>query len=285
MFKKKSVFQKRIPVGEWWRKVLDSGVISFLNKCFDSVCFKKTVQFVSEVLGRFFSVFLVVELLFLYSIRITFSEIWMGKGHSGTTFFDNFGSMFIQLFDENYFWFFFFPLLHFTIFFSFLSVFMWIYYRNNKKLGWIGFKNFVLSLLVGFMLIYFPIQIVNLDDKVRFMKKEELSQYVSPTKILSFDERREAVELYHSLYLEGLLSWRHDPLAVAKDALENGRLRSYSRDDDKLSIESQGDSEEALYNNAVVLLENERYTMRIYLTGKGDKENRVWVVYSYRVGK
>lgn len=284
MFKKKSILKKEIPVGEWWRKVRDSRVLKFFYTCLVSVGFKKVLLFISEGLACFFWFLFVGGLLFLYSIHTTIPEIWMGGGRSGNVFFDNFGSLFIQLFYENYFWFFFFPLLHFTIFFSLLSFFIWIYYRKDKKLEWIGFKNFILSLLVGFMLIYFPIQIVNLDDKVEFMKKEELARYTGTTKILSINERREAVELYHSLYLEGLLAWRHDPLAVVKDALENGRLRYYSRDDDKLSIESQSDSEEVLYNNAVVSLENERYNMKIYLIGKGSKENRVWVFYSYRIG-
>jgi hypothetical protein len=282
MKNKKKFLKKEISIKEKWENIWDSRMCRFLNKCFMNVGFKKSILFISEGLAVFFWVLLVSELLFLYSIHITNSEIWMGGGRSGNVFFDNFGSIFIQNFLDNYFGFLFFPLLHFTIFFAILSIFMWLYYRNDKRLAWIGFKNFILSLLIGFMLIYFPIKVNDLDEKVKFMKKAEIAYYKGSTKILSIDERRELVGLYHSLYLEGLVSWRHDPLAVVRHELEEGRWRYYSREDDKLSIESESDSEEALYNSAVVVLENKKHHMKFYLIGQGDKENRVWVISSYK---
>lgn len=96
---------------------------------------KNILVIISEYLSRFFSVALVGGTLLLFSTFISIPDLWMGGGRSGNIFHNNFGSIFLENFENNYSWFFFFPLLYFTLFFLVISIFLWVYYRHDKKTG------------------------------------------------------------------------------------------------------------------------------------------------------
>ncbi len=243
---------------------------------------KRILLIISEYFSRFFSVVLVGLALLLYSTYISIPDLWMGGGLSGRIFHNNFGSIFLENFDTNYFSFFFFPLLHFLVFFFVLSLFLWIYYRHDKKVGKIGFKNIILSLLMAFVLIYIPIRIDNFSSKISAMKVKELADYGGITKLFTASERREILNIYHSLYLEGVVSWRHDPIAVVEYELEKGILRSMNGESDELSIEVMTDARGGSYGSAVVLLKNEKRQAEIHLSSQGSDEDRVWIVYGYK---
>ncbi len=244
---------------------------------------KKTLLIISEYLSRFFSVVLVGGILLLVSTFITIPELWMGGGMSGNVFHNNFGSIFLENFEKNYSWFFFFPLLYFVIFFFVLSVFIWVYYRNDKRAGGIGFKNVILSLLVIFILFYFPMRIDSFSSRIALMKAEEISNG-GIIKIFNISERREFLNIYHSLYQEGLLAWRHDPIVVAQHDLEYGILRPFDGEENKLELKSMSEMEESdVIGGAMVLLQNEKRQVEVYLSGLGDENNRVWVVYGYKL--
>ena len=246
---------------------------------------KKTLLIISEYFSRFFSVVLVGGMLFLFSTFISIPDLWMGGGRSGNVFHNNFGSIFLENFEKNYMFFFFFPLLYFVIFFLVISVFIWIYYRHDKKAGAIGFKNVMLSFLVIFVLIYFPIRINNFSSKISQMKAEEIVNSGGVTKISTPAERREFLNIYHSLYQEGMLVWRHDPLAVVEHDLKYGVLRSYDRENNKLSIEAMTGTVPGAMGSAVVLLKNEKYQVIIHLSSQGGENDRVWMVYGYEFNK
>lgn len=157
---------------------------------------KKTLLIISEYLSRFFSMVLVGGALLFFSTFISVSELWMGGGRSGNIFHDNFGSILLENFEKNYMFFFFFPLLYFLIFFLVISVFIWIYYRHDKKAGATGFKNVVLSLLVIFMLIYLPIRIDDFGSKISLMKTKEIANSGVVAKISTPNERRELLNSF-----------------------------------------------------------------------------------------
>ena len=244
---------------------------------------KKTLLIISEFFSRFFSVVLVGGALLLLSTFITIPELWMGGGRSGNVFHNNFGSIFLENFEKSYVWFFFFPLLYFVIFFLVISAFIWIYYRHDKKAGAIGFKNIILSLLVIFILIYFPIRIDNFSSKISLMKAKEIADSGRVTKISTPSERREFLNIYHSLYQDGIMSWRHDPLAVVKYDLKYGVLRPYDGENNKLSIEAMTGTVPGALGSAVVLLKNEKDQVAVHLSSQGGENDRVWMVYGYEI--
>lgn len=246
---------------------------------------KKILLIISEYFSRFFSVVLVGLTLLLFSTFITIPELWMGGGRSGNVFHDNFGSIFLENFVDNYSWFFFFPLLFFVIFFMILSVFIWIFYRNDKKAGAVGFKNVILSLLVIFLLIYFPIRVNSFRFKISQMKADEIAQSGGVVKISTPSERQEFLNIYHSLYKEGLLTWRHDPLAVVEYDLKYGILRPYDGENNKLSLEAMTGAVPGVLGSAVVLLQNKEHEVLVYLSGQGGEEDRVWMIYGYEFNK
>lgn len=247
---------------------------------------KKTLLIISEFFSRFFSVVLVGAILFLTSTFITIPDLWMGGGRSGNVFHNNFGSIFLENFEKNYMWFFFFPLLYFVIFFLIVSVFIWIYYRHDKKAGGVGFKNVILSLLVIFILIYFPIRVDDFNSKISQMKIDELANSRATTKILFPAERRELLNIYHSLYLEGLLDWRHDPFKVVEHDLKYGILRSMDGENNELTLKSVSDTQkEGVMGNTVVLLKNDKHQVDIHLSFLGSEEDRVWLTYGYEFNK
>jgi hypothetical protein len=209
----------------------------------------------------------------------------MGGGRSGNVFHNNFGSIFLENFEQNYYFFFFFPLLYFVIFFLIISVFIWIFYRDDKKTGDIGFKNVILSLLVIFMLIYLPIRINDFKFKISQMKAEELASYNVVTKISTLSERRELLNIYHSLYQEGFLAWRHDPFKVVEHDLRYGVLRSIDGENNGLSLEFESDMQEGVMGNTIVKLKNNRHQVDIHLSCLGNEKDRVYLTYGYKINK
>ncbi len=242
---------------------------------------KKTLIIISEYLSRFFSVVLVGGILFLASTFITIPELWMGGGRSGNVFHNNFGSILLENFENNYMGFLFFPLLYFLIFFLALSVFIWIYYRHDEKSGATGFKNVILSLLVIFTLVYLPVRFNDFRFKISQMKADELAGSGGVTKISTPSERREFLNIYHSLYQEGLIAWRHDPIKVVEYDLKYGILRPYDGENNELSVEAMTAADPGVLGSAVVLLKNEKHQVAVYLSGQGGEDDRVWMVYGY----
>jgi hypothetical protein len=246
---------------------------------------RKILLIISEYLSRFFSVVLVGGILLLASTFITIPGLWMGGGRSGNVFHNNFGSILLENFEDNYTWFFFFPLVIFAIALLLISVFIWIYYRRDEKTGDTGFKNIILSLLVLFVLIYLPIRINDFRFKISQMKADELDGSGGITKISTPDERRELLDIYHSLYREGLLAWHHDPVKVVKHDLEYGILRPYDADNNELSIEAMAAAVPGVLGSAVVLVKNEKHQIAVHLSGQGSDDDRVWMVYGYEFNK
>ena len=246
---------------------------------------KKILLIISEYFSRFFSVVLVGGTLLLFSTLITIPELWMGGGRSGNVFHNNFGSIFLENFGDNYLWFFFFPLLYFVIFFLIISVCLWVFYRNDKKAGAVGFKNVILSLLVLFVLVYFPIRVDSFRFKISQMKADEIAQSGGVIKTATPTERREFLNIYHSLYKEGLLTWRHDPVAVVEYDLKYGILQPYDGENNKLSLEAMTGAVPGVLGSAVVLLQNEEHQITVYLSGQGGEEDRVWMIYGYEFNK
>ncbi|HOZ36893.1 MAG TPA: hypothetical protein PLR18_03645 [bacterium] len=245
---------------------------------------KKILLIISEYLSRFFGVVLVGGMLLLFSTLISIPDLWMGGGRSGSVFHNNFGSIFLENFVDNYSWFFFFPLLYFVLFFLAISVFIWIYYRHDKKVGAVGFKNVILSLLVIFILIYFPIRINNFGSRISQMKVHELANYNVITKISTPSERLELLNIYHSLYRGGVLTWRHDPLQVVEYDLKYGVLRSLDGENNKLSLEFVSDMmQDGVIGNTIVKLKNDKHQANIHLSCLGSEEDRVWLVYGYEL--
>ncbi len=117
------------------------------------------------------------------------------------------------------------------------------------------------------------------------MKAEEIANSGGVTKISTPAERREFLNIYHSLYQEGMLVWRHDPLAVVEHDLKYGVLRSYDRENNKLSIEAMTGIVPGAMGSAVVLLKNEKYQVIIHLSSQGGENDRVWMVYGYEFNK
>lgn len=246
---------------------------------------KKILLTISEYFSCFFRVALISSALFLISTFISIPDIWMGSGRSGNVFHNNFGSLFLENFENNYYFFFFFPLLYLAIFFLAISFFIWIYYRREKEAGDAGFKNIILSLLMIFILFYFPIRINNFRFKISEMKAQELAREGGVIKISTINERREFLNIYHSLYREGMLAWRHDPIAVVEYDLKNGILRSMDGENNKLSLEAMAGAVPGAYGSAVVLLKNDKHQVRIYLSSQGNEDDRVWLVYGYEFDK
>lgn len=246
---------------------------------------KKILLIISEFFSRFFSVVLVGLVLLLFSTFITIPDLWMGGGRSGNVFNNNFGSILLENFENNYMWFFFFPLLVFVIILLLISIFIWIYYRHDKKTGDIGFKNIILSLLVIFVLIYLPIRINDFRFKISQMKADEIAKSGGINKISTPAERREFLNIYHSLYQESMLAWRHDPLAVVEHDLKYGVLRPYDGENNKLSIEAMTGTVPGALGSAVVLLKNEKHQVAIHLSSQGSEDDRVWMVYGYEFNK
>lgn len=246
---------------------------------------RKTLLIISEYLSRFFSVALVGGILLLFSTFFTIPDLWMGGGRSGNVFHNNFGSILLENFEDNFIWFFFFPLMIFVIILLLISVFIWIYYRHDKKAGLIGFKNVILSLLVIFVLIYLPIRINDFRFKISQMKADEIANSGGVTKISTPAERREFLNIYHSLYLEGMLAWRHDPIKVVEHDLEFGILRPYDGEDNQLSLEATTGAEPGVLGSAVVLLKNKKHQVAVHLSSQGGEDDRVWMVYGYEFHK
>ncbi|NMB48796.1 hypothetical protein GYA13_05210 [Candidatus Kuenenbacteria bacterium] len=246
---------------------------------------KKILLIISEYLSRFFSVVLVGGILLLVSTFITIPELWMGGGRSGNVFHNNFGSIFLENFGDNYLWFFFFPLLYFVIFFLIISVCLWIFYRNDKKAGVVGFKNVILSLLALFVLVYLPIRVDSFRFKISQMKADEIAQSRGVIKTSTPAQRQEFLNIYHSLYKEGLLAWRHDPIAVVEYDLKYGILQPYDGENNKLSLEAMTGAVPGVLGSAVVLLQNEEHQITVYLSGQGGEEDRVWMIYGYEFNK
>lgn len=247
---------------------------------------KKTLLIISEYLSRFFSVVLVGGVLLLFSTLISIPDLWMGGGRSGNVFHNNFGSIFLDNFEKNYGFFFFMPLLVFVLILLLISIFIWIYYRHDKKTGNIGFKNVILSLLVIFMLIYFPIRIDDFSSKISAMKAKEIENYEGITKVVDISNRRDFLNLYRSLYQEGMLTWRHDPIKVVEHDLEYGVLRSMNDKNNELTLDfmSEGVQEGAM-GNTIVKLKNDKHQADIHFSFLGNEEDRVWLTYGYNFNK
>ncbi|MFA6393418.1 MAG: hypothetical protein WCW25_00885 [Patescibacteria group bacterium] len=246
---------------------------------------KKALLFISRYFSALLAPLLVLSSFLIYVMFTVPAIFWVGRSASGNIFTDNYGGMMVNFFKDDYLRFFLFPFLPFLGTFLVLSVFIWIYYRHDKAVGKIGFKNTVLCLLSFFMLVLLPISATQLGYKIEEQRRKEIAQFHSSdgTVYVNKGVDRKFLKLYQTLADEGIEAWRKDPVAVVKNELEKGDLTSLNHGSNSLTLESTERSNSDRITNAVVLLDNERYKAEIRLNRYWESDDGVWLVKSYRI--
>ncbi|MFA6106657.1 MAG: hypothetical protein WC745_03205 [Patescibacteria group bacterium] len=245
---------------------------------------KNSLLLISQYFSSFLSPLLVLSSFLIYVMLAVPSIFWVGRSASGNIFTDNSGGMMMNFLKNDYLTFFLFPFLPFLGAFLVLSVFVWIYYRHDKAAGKIGFKNTALCLLSFFMLVLLPIRATQLGYKIEDERRKEIAQFHSSdgTVYVNKSINKEFLKLYQTLADEGIQVWRKDPVAVVKNELEKGDLKSLNHGLNSLTLESTDKSDSGGITNAVVLLENERYKVQIRLNRYWESDDGVWLVKSYK---
>ena len=176
-------------------------------------------------------------------------------------------------------------LLPFAIIFLVLSLFIWLYYRNDKTVSKIGFKNIIISVFAIFLLFLLPAQAYFTSQKVREYQNRKAEEFAEIKKgyVKSPPSSFEIFKLYQSLADDGIQPWRTDPLAVAQfEIKEGGILHRFSRPDNNLTLQSKIIDEYSGRWTAVVELKNERYNMEIILSQHlRHGEDGIWRVKQY----
>ncbi|MEA3463892.1 MAG: hypothetical protein U9R14_02355 [Patescibacteria group bacterium] len=206
--------------------------------------------------------------------------IWFGANHQ-TNFF---GSSLYET--EN-----FYPLILFhallplAIIFLALSLFIWLYYRSDKIVSKIGFKNILISVFAIFLLFLLPIQAYFTSQKVREYKDRQTEEFAQSKKghVKSPPSSFEIYKLYQSLADDGIQAWRTDPLAVAQSAIkEGGALHRFSRPDNEFVLQSKFLDDNTGRWIAVVELKNNYYNVEIILRKHLQQdESGIWLVKKY----
>jgi hypothetical protein len=206
---------------------------------------------------------------------------WMGN-MSGRNFNDTFGSGLISFFDSNYITFFLMPFLPILGIMLLLSVFVWIFYRKDKKAGKIGFKNTILCLLLAFVVFFLPMKASLMEYDIRFLRQKQIDE-IFDSSIVKVNPRleKEVQKIYQSLYYEGILEWRSDPIAVVDYELEKGDLKYLSAEHNKLTLIATSSDEYSGFSEATVLLENKKIKAEINLMSYWSSDGQVWTVRRY----
>jgi len=243
---------------------------------------KKILLLISHYFSNFLAALSIFTLLLLYIMFKVPVVFWVGN-MAGRNFTDNFGGILIEFLKNDYLLFFLYPFLPFAIGFLLLSVFIWLFYRRDKEMSKIGFKNTILSILAIFFLVFPPIQSARLGYKIQEQRDLQISQiYNDDTTYINKGFNKEFLKLYQTFADEGIQTWRKDPVAVVKNELEKGDLTSLSHGVNELTLKIIN-TDKNKYPGAVVMLKNERLQAEIWLSQYWESADGVWLVKSYKI--
>lgn len=235
----------------------------------------------------YFSYFLIPLTLFsLFLIYVMFKvpiAFWLGH-MAGKNYADNAGGMILQFLKNDYLIFFFSPLLPILAAYLILTLFIWIYYRDDKKTSRTGFAYMIITLFAGFSLAYMPIKASNLSFKVQEEREGYLKKINKTDEIfINKNLNKEFLKLYQTLADDGLQEWRRDPIKVAEYELSEGDLTYLSHGENKLTLVSlEEDKVNKKSKGAIIKLMNEQLEAEIYLNSYWEKENGIWMVKGYK---
>lgn len=176
-----------------------------------------------------------------------------------------------------------FPLV---VLFLILSVFVWLYYRQDKAVSKVGFKNIIISIFTIFLLFLLPAQAYIASQKVSEYQDKQAEEFAQSRKgyAKSPPSTFEIFKLYQSLADDGIQAWRTDPLAVAQfEVKKGGELSYFSRPNNALTLQSKIFDKVTGHGTAVVELQNERYNIEIIL-GQHLRhgEDGIWRIKQYK---
>ncbi|MFH1822525.1 MAG: hypothetical protein ABH830_02375 [Patescibacteria group bacterium] len=244
---------------------------------------KKGLLAINKVFTYFLSVLLIFLSFLVYLMFVVPKVLWLGN-MSGSNFNDNFGSGLVNFFDFNYITFFLMPFLPILGAMLLSSLFVWIFYRHDKQAGKAGFINTVLTVLLAFVIFYLPMKASLMDHDIRYLRQQQIDEIYTDNMIKVTPRLdKEVQKIYQSLYYEGILEWRENPVAVADYELEKGDLKSLSMGAfDKLTLIATSSDEDTGFSQATVLLENKKISAEIYLASYWDSDGQVWTVRGYK---
>lgn len=242
---------------------------------------KKILLIISKYFSIFSSVLLISLLFLLYVMHTVPAVFWIGN-MEGRSYRDNFGSGLINFFDLSYINFFLMPFLPILGALLLLSVFVWIFYRKDEKAGKIGFRNTVLCILLVFVIFYLPMKASLMEHDIRYLRQKQIDELFNDD-IVKVNPRleKEVQKIYQSLYYEGVLEWRSDPVAVVDYELEKGDLKHLGAGHNKLTLVTTSSDEDSGFSQATVLLENKKINAEINLMSYWSSDGQVWTVRRY----
>jgi len=243
---------------------------------------KKILIAINKFLSYFLSILLISFSFLVYVMYVVPKVFWIGN-MSGRNFQNNFGSSLVDFFDFNYLTFFLFPFLPILGVILLLSVFIWIFYRHDRQIGRAGLRNTILSLLLTFIIFYLPMKAFLMNHEIRFLREKRINE-IYADNVVKVNPRleKEVQKIYQSLYYEGILKWREDPIAVVDYELEKGDLKYLSAGYNKLTLIATSSDETSGFSQATVLLENKKMNAEIYLASYWDSDGQVWTVRRYK---
>src|SRR3989339_332632 len=244
---------------------------------------KKGLLVINKIFVYFLSVLLIFLSFLVYVMFAVPKLLWLCC-MSGRTFNDNFGSGMVKFFDFNYITFFLMPFLPILGVILLFSIFVWIFYRKDKKAGRAGFINTVLSILLAFVIFYLPMKASVMEHDIRFLRQQQIDEMYDDNMVKVTPRlEKEVQKIYQSLYYEGVLEWRTNPMAVADYELEKGDLKYLSMGAfDRLTLVASCSDEDTGFSQATVLLENKKNNAEIYLVSYWDSDGQVWTVRGYK---
>ena len=122
-----------------------------------------------------------------------------------------------------------------------------------------------------------------MEHDIGFLRQKQIDEVYSEN-IVDVNPRleKEVQKIYQSLYYEGILDWRSDPVVVADYELEKGDLKSLSGAENKLTLIATSSDEDSGFSQATVLLENKKINAEINLMSYWSSDGQVWTVRSYK---
>ncbi|MCK4553388.1 hypothetical protein KAU19_00290 [Candidatus Parcubacteria bacterium] len=240
---------------------------------------KKVILEIESYLSHFWVSLSILFAMAIYLMWRLPIFIWFGANHQ-----TNFFGGFLYKMDDYYILILFHALLPLAIIFLVLSLFIWLYYRNDKTVNKIGFKNIIIGVFAIFLLFLLPTQAYFTAQKVREHQDRQAEEFAQNKKGYVKINQREVLKLYQSLADDGIQTWRTDPLAVAQfETKKGGVLSCFSKQDNALTLQSKTFDKVTGYGTAVVELQNERYNIEIIL-GQHLRygEDGIWRIKQYK---